>query len=370
MGGTPFGEGYGGFPQPNGGDGVGDLFAGADQTNFDAVVAGAQGGKGGGREGCGDERAAGVWQADTTWGKEGLAMWVIGFLQKAGVPDLGVISEKLWSELGTPTQPQCHIRPPGPPPEPLHKRKNRAWVAFYKAMGEQEQLENRLWACEQQLDKLRDKRAGLWKDCRDMQAKVGAAKGEVDKLFGAAVVENMLAGVEKLEVPGLGKVAVDMGEGRGWGENGAAEVYRLDGDEDAEDQWMGAEPYAAPVGEAWGGEGSGHSTPGKGGGGGAEADRAVEHYWEERGETPARSPSVDTAFGEGDVCHDWAEAADTGMEEEAEELEEEEDSDGGSRAVDERAKKRRKEELQKVRELGRCGKELQKVRQAAFDKKK
>ena len=296
-------------------------------------------------------------------------MWVIGFC-KAGVPDLGVISEKLWSELGTPTQPQCHIRPPGPPPEPLHKRKNRAWVAFYKAMGEQEQLENRLWACEQQLDKLRDKRAGLWKDCRDMQAKVGAAKGEVDKLFGAAVVENMLAGVEKLEVPGLGKVAVDMGEGRGWGENGAAEVFRLDQDEDAEDHWMGAEPYAAPVGEAWGGEGSGHSTPGKGGGGGAEADRAVEHYWEERGDTPARSPSVDTAFGEGDVCHDWAEAADTGMEEEAEELEEEEDSDGGSRAVDERAKKRRKEELQKVRELGRCGKELHKVRQAAFDKKK
>ena len=87
---------------------MGDLFAGADQTNFDAVVAGVQGGKGGVREEHGGERPAGVWQADTPWGKEGLGMWAMGFLQKAGVPDLAAIQDKLWCELGTPTQPQIN----------------------------------------------------------------------------------------------------------------------------------------------------------------------------------------------------------------------------------------------------------------------
>ena len=141
-------------------------------------------------------------------------------------------------------------------------------------------------------------------------------------------------------------------------------MYRMD-----EDEWM--EPYAVPVDDdEWGEGGSGGSTPGKGAGEEAEADRAVEHYWEERGRSPSRSPSVATVVREADVLGgDGAGTEDAGMGElEAEELEDEEDRPK-SWSEELRAKKRRTdgdkrmEELQKVRDLGR-------VRQAAFDKKK
>ena len=230
-------------------------------------------------------------------------------------------------------------------------------------MGEQENLENKLWACERQLDKLRDKRAGLWKDCKDMQAKVGAARAEVDKLFGAAVVDHKLAGVEKLDVEGLGKVEVDMDDGAGWGGKGLAEVYRMDADEEGE-QWMGAEPYAVPVGGAWGGDGSGYSTPGKGGDGGADgegqsglpevdgADQVVEQYWETRGQAPSEATDMEEAR---ELEEDAAMWADLGAGED----------DGGivrSWSEELQTKKRRTDlELQKVRDLG-------KVRKVAFKK--
>ena len=131
-----------------------------------------------------------------------------------------------------------------------------------------------------------------------------------------------------------------------------------------EDEWM--EPYAVPVGDEWGEGGAGGSTPCKGAGEEAEADRAVEQYWESRG----RSPLVGTVFGEADVLDgDGAGTVDAGMEEAAELEEEEECLQPKSWSEELRAKKRRTdgdkrtEELQKVRDLGR-------VRQAAFDKKK
>ena len=126
-------------------------------------------------------------------------------------------------------------------------------------------MENKLWACERQLDKLRDKRSGLWRECKEMQTKVGVARAEVDKLFGAAEVDTKLAGVEKLDVEGLGRVEIDMDEGAGRGECGSAEVYRLDADEG---EWMDTEQYAEEVGGAWDG--------GAGGAGADGADQAVE----------------------------------------------------------------------------------------------
>ena len=138
-----------------------------------------------------------------------------------------------------------------------------------------------------------------------------------------------------------------------------------------QDDWM-EPPYAVPVDDdEWGGEGSGGSTPCKGAGegaGAAEEDRAVERYWEARG----RSPSVATVVREGDVLdyEGGAGAEDAGMDlVEADELEEEEEERPKSWTEELRAKKRRtdgdkrKDELQAVRDLGR-------VRQAAFDKRK
>ena len=133
-----------------------------------------------------------------------------------------------------------------------------------------------------------------------------------------------------------------------------------------EDEWM--EPYAVPVDDDWEGGGSGESTPGKEE---AEAEnRAVEQYWEERGRSASPSPSVATVVLERDVLdyEGGAGTEDAGMEEvEADELDEEEERHK-SWSEELRAKKRRteggrSEELQKVRDLGR-------VRQAAFDKKK
>ena len=297
-------------------------------------------------------------------------MWVLGLLERVGVPDLAAIQDKVWAELETPSQPQINIRPPDPPLEPLHKRQNRAWVAFNKAMLDQERLEDKLWKCEQQLDKLRDRRAGLWRESKEMAERVGARKAEVDKLFGAAVVDGMLAGVEKVDVEGLGKVRVDMGDGGAREGHWGAEVHRLD-----QDDWMDQEPpYAVPVGDdGWGEGGSGGSTPCKGAGEGAgEAeDRAVERYWEDRG----RSPSVATDVREEDVLdyEGGGGAEDAGMDlVETEELEGEEEEWPKSWTEELRigAKKRRtdgdkgrREELQAVRDLGR-------VRQAAFDKRK
>ena len=156
-----------------------------------------------------------------------------------------------------------------------------------------------------------------------------------------------------------------------------------DAEEGDGEQWVDAEPYAAPVGGAWGGDGSGYSTPGKGNGGNGDAggagqadgadgaDLAVEHYWEARGK--AASDTTDLgALGADDYdqCfnYDGAGVEDDDMWAEAE-------GEDSSRSWTEelRAKKRRTEgegkggvqaeELKQVRDLGR-------VRSAVFDKKK
>ena len=299
---------------------------------------------------------------------------VVGFGRpgKSGVQNLGEISDKLWIELGTPTQPQCKIKPPSvsPPREPLHKRKNRAWVSFYKLLGEQETLENKLWACERQLDKLRDKRAGFWQECKVMQAKVGAGRAEVDKLFGAAEVDHKLAGVEKLDVEGLGKVEVDMDDRAGWGGKGTAEVYRMDTDEGEGNvgEWLEAEAYAVEVGGAWGGAGSGSSTPGKGGDGDADgdgladgADLAVEQYWESRGNAPSEATDLGV-LGAEEFDYDGAGGEDADMWADLAVAEVEDSGVVKSWSEELQSKKRRTEaELQKVRDL-------HKVRKVAFKK--
>ena len=175
-----------------------------------------------------------------------------------------------------------------------------------------------------------------------MEERVGEHREEVDRLFGPERVDIKMAEekikVEKVDVTGLGTVEVDMGQ---------AEVYRLD-----QGEWDGAEDEGGGWDEA--GEGQRWIPEADG------ADQAVEAYWEARG----RSPSQDTEFGSSDVLGDGEAAADAGMGEAAE-LEEEEEEDGRKKnwKVELRAKKQRTEELQQVRDLGR-------VRQAAFDKKK
>ena len=187
--GGPFVEDGGGFAAPNGGHGVGDLFAGADQVNFDAVVAGADGGKG---EGCGGNKGAAgqgeEWQQkiqSSPWGggsfKEAMGTWVMDFLWKAGAQDLGVLEDKLWSELGAPAPPQ--LKPPVPPPESMHKRRNRAWTAFNKVMGQRDALADKLWSCERKLARLQETKEDLWQQSRVMDGEGGGGQGRGGRTF-------------------------------------------------------------------------------------------------------------------------------------------------------------------------------------------
>ena len=137
-------------------------------------------------------------------------MWMVDFLYKVGVPNMGEVSDQLWKELGAQ---QCN--PPPiifPPPESLHKHRNKAWTAYNKLMGEHDTLSNKLWACERQLCKLQEKREAMWKECQELVDKVGVARVEVEKLFGAERVEQKLAEekVERIAVAGLGSAEVDM----------------------------------------------------------------------------------------------------------------------------------------------------------------
>ena len=123
---------------------------------------------------------------------------------------MGEVSDQLWKELGAP---QCNPPPIAfPPPENLHKQRDRAWRAYNKLMGERDNLSNKLWACERQLSKLQEKREGMWKDCQEMEDKVGVARVEVERLFGAERVEQKLAeeATERIAVAGMGCVEVDM----------------------------------------------------------------------------------------------------------------------------------------------------------------
>ena len=215
-------------------------------------------------------------------------------------------------------------------------------------MGQRDALSNKLWAVERKAAKLQEVKEGLWRECHDMEQRVAEARVEVDRLFGVERVDKKMAEekikVEKVEVEGVGTVEVDMGQ---------AEVYRLDHGEweeqgygQTEDEGGGWEESCE--GQRWIPEADG-------------ADQAVEAYWEGR----ARSLSQDTDFGSSDVLGDGEERVDQNMEEAAE-LEDEEDGRKPKEKnwkVEARAKKQRTEELQQVRDLGR-------VRQAAFDKKK
>ena len=127
VGASPFVENGGGFVAPNGGNGVGSLFDGADQVNFDAVVAGVDGGRGkSGNGNGGDAESAGAgpggvvleeWAALEGSFRDQMGVWVMDFLWKAGVSNLGALEDKLWAELGGPTAPpstqtQCGIPAP------------------------------------------------------------------------------------------------------------------------------------------------------------------------------------------------------------------------------------------------------------------
>ena len=277
---------------------------------------------------------------------------------------MGDVSDQLWKELGTP---QC--KPPPivfPPPENLHKQRNKAWTAYNKLMGERDNLSNKLWACERQLSKLQEKREGMWKDCQEMEDKVGAAKVEVDRLFGAERVEQKLAeeATERIAVAGMGCVEVDMAGagdseslgreslGRGWGRRRSPTPSIVPARNEGEEP--GAE---IPI--PWDEVDSGAD---------AEEDRVVGNYWEERGGV---SPSVATDVDPGDILDD-AVGTEMGAElVEASELgEDDEDGDGsGHKSWTEelRAKKRRTAEIGAVQRLRRV---QSGVRSATFEKKK
>ena len=167
-----------------------------------------------------------------------------------------------------------------------------------------------------------------------MEEKVGAAKAEVDDLFGADRVAHKLAEEkvrhETVEVDGLGTVDLDMGQ---------AEVFRLD-EEDWEDQGPGNER-----GGDWDGEGDGQRWIPEADG----ADQAVEQYWEGRARTQSESTTDMEEAGE--LPEDGAGTVDADMRCDVQELEEEDD--GAAGGVWDKAKKRRTEELHRVRDLGK-----------------
>ena len=158
-----------------------------------------------------------------------------------------------------------------------------------------------------------------------MEEKVGAAKAEVDKLFGADRVAHKLAEEkvrhEKVEVDGLGTVDLDMGQ---------AEVFRLD-----EEDWEDQGPFNDGGGD-WDGEGDGQRWIPEADG----ADQAVEQYWEARGRSESESTDMVEAV---ELPCDGVGTVDADMQQELEE-EEDEDEEGHTSWTEElRAKKRRTE---------------------------